>query len=967
MTDATQQFFISYAGPDRPWAEWVGWYLEEAGHRVILDVWDWRAGDNFVHHMDHALETADAVVALFSKSYFAPERWTQEEWTAAVARRDHVIPLALEPLTTAEVHPLLAAKLRKDLHGLDETTALATLREAVNGGTRPTSPPPFPGTTPANGSATTSNGMKPRLPSTTGQPDVWNVRRRNPDFSGREAEIAQLRDGLLSGQQAVVRALHGMGGVGKTQIALEYAHRFAGQYDVVWWIDAEQDDQLPVHYTELADRLGIAKPEAGSEHNARALLQHLRTEQRWLIILDNAENREQIDPWLPEGSSGHVVITSRNPDWRGIAHQTGLDVFSRPDSVSYLRTQIPSITSEEADLLARDVGDLPLALAQAVGVIGSGMTIGRYLQLLTTNTARILEEGDAPGYPAPLAAAVDIATAGLESDHPDAAALLRLGAFFGPDPIPTRWLESARSRLSTIPGDPGDLMWPHAALQPLSRYGLARLDHETFQIHRLTQAVLRDHTGPEEAQRIRRDVATVLSSTDPGNPEVPDTWPAWAALASHLIAHHADLTHRPELRPILLKTALFLIRSGQPRSALSLTTSLRTVWTRELGPDHPDTLSCTQYVGHATADGGDVLGALPFVEDTLARRRRVLGDDHPDTLHSANDLAATTSRLGKYPEAHTMYEDTLRRRRHILGDDHPDTLQSAQNFAIALNRAGDYAEARRMDEDTLRRRRHILGDDHPDTLQSAHSLAITLHDVGETEEARRMDEDTHARRRRVLGDDHPNTLDSAHSLAITLHSLGETEKAHRMQEDTLRRRRHILGDDHPSTLQSAHSLAITLHNLGETEKAHRMQEDTLRRRRHILGDDHPNTLQSAHNLAITLHKLGETEKARRTDEDTLARRRRVLGDDHPDTLESAHSLAITLHQLRRYAEAAQLLEEARNRLRRTVGDDHARTVAVTESLARTWTAMGKRFAAQRLLTGQRKQAKRRLDRKKKRR
>ncbi|MFI1305619.1 FxSxx-COOH system tetratricopeptide repeat protein [Streptomyces sioyaensis] len=966
MTDATQQFFISYAGPDRPWAEWVGWYLEEAGHQVILDVWDWRAGDNFVHHMDHALETADAVVALFSKSYFAPERWTQEEWTAAVARRERVIPLALEPITTAEVHPLLAAKLRKDLHGLDETTALATLREAVNGGTRPTSPPPFPGTTPTNGSAAVSNGTKPRLPSTAGQPAVWNVRRRNPDFSGREAEIAQLRDGLLSGQQAVVRALHGMGGVGKTQIALEYAHRFAGQYDVVWWIDAEQDDQLPVHYTELADRLGIAKPEAGSEHNARALLQHLRTAQRWLIILDNAENREQIDPWLPEGS-GHVVITSRNPDWRGIAHQTGLDVFSRPDSVSYLRTQIPSITSEEADLLARDVGDLPLALAQAVGVIGSGMTIGRYLQLLTTSTARILEQGDAPGYPAPLAAAVGIATTGLETDHPEAAALLRLGAFFGPDPIPTRWLESARSRLSTIPGDPGDLMWPHAALQPLSRYGLARLDHETFQIHRLTQAVLRDHTSPEEAEKIRRDVAAVLSSVDPGNPEVPDTWPAWAALASHLIAHHADLSHRPELRPLLLKTAFFLIRSGQPRSALSLTTPLRKVWASELGEDHPDTLSCTQYLGHAMADVGDVVGALTFVEDTLARRRRVLGDDHPDTLQSANDLAATTSRLGKYAEARPMYEDTLRRRRHNLGDNHPDTLQSAHNLAIALNRAGDHAESRHMHEDTLRRRRHILGDNHPHTLQSAHNLAITLHNLGEIMETHRMHTGTLQRRRHVLGDNHPDTLQSAHALAITLHNLGETEKARRMDEDTLRRRRHVLGDDHPDTLQSAHSLAVTLHNLGELDEARRMDEDTLRRRRHNLGDNHPDTLESAHSLAITLQYLGETEKARRMHEDALRRRRHVLGDDHPNTLQSAHNLAITLHKLRRYPEAAQLLEETRDRLRLTLGDHHTHTVAVTESLAHTWTAMGKRFAAQRLLTGQRKQAKRRLDRKKKRR
>ncbi|MFJ1603656.1 TIR domain-containing protein [Streptomyces sp. NPDC088253] len=236
--DATQHFFISYAGVDRPWAEWVGWHLEQAGHQVILDVWDWRTGEDFVQHMDQALSRADAVVALFSRSYFDPERWTQEEWTATVARRERVIPLALEPIAATDVPPLLAAKLRKDLHGLDEGAAVAALREAVNGGIRPTTPPLFPGTAPSASVAAVASSTKPRLPSSTGRPDVWNVRRRNPDFSGREAEIAQLRDGLLSGQQAVVRALHGMGGIGKTQIALEYAHRFASQYDLVWWIDA---------------------------------------------------------------------------------------------------------------------------------------------------------------------------------------------------------------------------------------------------------------------------------------------------------------------------------------------------------------------------------------------------------------------------------------------------------------------------------------------------------------------------------------------------------------------------------------------------------------------------------------------------------------------------------------------------------------------------------------------------------
>ncbi|MEV5726421.1 toll/interleukin-1 receptor domain-containing protein [Streptomyces pharetrae] len=145
MSGTTQRYFISYAGVDRSWAEWVGYHLEQAGHRVTLDVWDWRTGDDFVQRMDEGLVQADAVVALFSKSYFEPGRWTGEEWSAVIARRDRIIPLAIEPLTNRDIPPMLATRVRMDLHGLDEKDAVAALLAAVGGGVRPSSPPPFPG------------------------------------------------------------------------------------------------------------------------------------------------------------------------------------------------------------------------------------------------------------------------------------------------------------------------------------------------------------------------------------------------------------------------------------------------------------------------------------------------------------------------------------------------------------------------------------------------------------------------------------------------------------------------------------------------------------------------------------------------------------------------------------------------------------------------------------------------------
>ncbi|MFJ9585026.1 FxSxx-COOH system tetratricopeptide repeat protein [Streptomyces acidicola] len=862
MSDTTQRFFVSYAGPDRAWAEWAGWQLQRAGHQVELDRWSWRTGDDFVQKMNLALDKADAVVALFSRNYFACGRWTREEWSAAVAVRGRLVPLAIEPLADEDIPALLAGKLRKDLHGLDETAATAALLEAVHGPVPSSGPVAFPGVVAAD-STTESDARHPRLPSSVGLPEVWNVRRRNPDFSGREAVLTQLRTGLLSGRQAVVQALHGMGGIGKTQIALEYAHRFASQYDVAWWVDAERADQLPVRYTELADRLGIAKSDAGSEANAHTLLQHLRTRHRWLLILDNAEQPDQIEPWLPEGP-GHVLITSRNPDWHGIAHQSDLDVFTRTDSLAYLQGRMPGMTTERADLLARDLGDLPLALAQAAGVLRSGMTVDRYCQLLATNTADLLDESNVRGYPAPLAATVNIAVARLaDGGHPAAAALLGLGAFLGPEPIPSAWLETARSRLASIPGDPDDPMWLRNALQSLGRFGLARTDYDTFQIHRLTQAILRAQTSPDLVAAIHDDVAAVLAAVNPGDPQSPADWPAWASLTAHLTTPHVTtaIADRPELRPTLTKAAHFLIRSGLPRTAHDLSTTLHHAWSTDLGPDHPDTLTCAQYVGHATVDLGDFTKARPIIEDTFARRRRVLGADHPDTLHSANDLAVTLSHLGEYAEAPRMQEDALARRRRVLGENHPDTLTSADNLAGTLRDLGEYAEARHMEEDVLARRRRVLGEDHPDTLTSADNLAGTMHDLKEYAEARHMQEDVLARRRRVLGKDHPDTLTSANNLATTMHDLKEYAEARRMKEDVLARRRRVLGKDHPDTLTSANNLATTMHALRQYPAAVALLKEVRVSYLRLLGVKHPKTALVTRNLAATLTAMGRTHEA----------------------------------------------------------------------------------------------------------
>jgi tetratricopeptide (TPR) repeat protein len=659
---------------------------------------------------------------------------------------------------------------------------------------------------------------------------VWDVRqrRRNPHFTGRDIVIEEVRRKLLAERQAAVQALNGTGGIGKTQVALEYVYRFAGQYDVVWWVDAEQGEQVPARYAELAARVDVAKPDAGVEVNARYAMEYLRTHDRWLIVLDNAEDPQQLRTWLPEGQ-GHVLITARNPDWRKVVPRLQLGVFSRAESLDYLTAQLPTLTPEHAEALADALGDLPLALAQAAGVMSEGMPPEQYLRVLETHTAKLLDRGhEVYDYPASLAGTVTIAMDRLDADHPEATAVLRLAAFLGPERIPTAWLVAGRAELATVGGDPDDFLWPQSALNPLGRYGLAVVEPDAFQVHRLTQAVVRDRTGGEATGSLQDDVATLLTAIDPGDPDLPETWPGWTSLTSHLLATVRPMSARAELRPTLLRAAVYLVRSAQPLVARDLAAALREAWAASLGEDHPDTLRAAHMVTWALDGMWAHEEVLPLVEDILDRRRRVLGDDDPETLRSAHDLAVTLGHLGRYAESHAMYEDHLARRTAILGDDHPDTLHSAYGIGVALGRLGRYDEAHRRLTDVLERRRKVLGNDHPDTLRTTHSLAVALGRLGRYDEAHRRLTDVLERRRKVLGNDHHDTFNTASFLASSLNRLGRYSESERLLKSTRLRARETLGADHPLYHILTRDLVETLKAQGKTHEAQKL---TRRRRR----------------------------------------------------------------------------------------------------------------------------------------
>jgi len=288
-------------------------------------------------------------------------------------------------------------------------------------------------------------------------------------------------------------------------------------------------------------------------------------------------------------------------------------------------------------------------------------------------------------HPPSLAAAIQLSFDRLAEEEPAAAQLISLCAFLAPEPIPQDLFTTAVEQLpKPLAGRAGDLLaWPQVLVQVTAR-SLARIDEHGLQLHRLTQAILRDHMTPAQAAATRACVEAILAAYDPGAAEDPRAWPRWARLMPHLLAADLAATANPDFRDQVNSAVWYLLMRGDIRLGHDLADHLYQQWRDQLGGDDPATLRAGTSVAAALAQMGRYTEARKLDEDTLERRRRLWGADHPRTLDSAGNLAANLRTLGEVEAARDLDQDTLDRRRRVLGADHPSTLRSASNLANDL-------------------------------------------------------------------------------------------------------------------------------------------------------------------------------------------------------------------------------------------------------------------------------------------
>lgn len=818
---------------------------------------------------------------------------------------------------------------------------------------------------------------------------IWDVPQRTQHFTGRDELLDDLRQDLIHNLNRaavlVPRALFGLGGVGKTALANEYAHRFRGEYDVVWWIPAEDLADVRRSLVELSRALRLPENTDQSE-TIRTLLRALHEgypKARWLLIYDNATTPGQIRELLPTPKRhGHVLVTSRERSWGEHGALLEVGTFTRPESIALLHRRAAQLSEEDADQLSEVLGDLPLALHQAAAWHAeTGLPVAEYRRRYDEKLA-LLAEVDLPHeYPRPVGAAFGVSYDQLQSRSEAAAQLLQLCSYFGPEPIYVEMLYRARNMVDLpqpLRRQLADRSTIARELRETSRYELVKFDQARgrFQLHRLVQSVLRSTLTEAQRQTTPRNAHDILALANPGNPDelaVSDLV-RHAQLSPHILPSGIVESTSDEARRVVLDQIRYRYVVGDYEGSRELAESTVAQWQRQHGERDHLVLHARSHLGTTLRSLGHPSRSLEIDEEVLALLREVVGENDDLYLLTANGYAADLRALGRFRQALEFDRDLLARHRNVLRDDDPATLRTANNYAVDLRLMGEFGMALELDTLSVQHWTDGYGSDHHETLFAVGNLVRDYYGLGLYGKALTTQIEAIATYEAAVGGTHLGVLSARRFIAILLRKLGRYTEARKQAEATHAAHTARMPEHHEYTLTATMTLcnslrdenydlsslirardlaygalalyeryfneppfievcrtnlAIVLRRLGEVAEAARANETAMRRLEENLGERHPYFLCSASNLASDLAALGDYEAASQLSGHvlTLSRIDDIRGPDHPYTLGCALNHAIDLERTGRGAEAETLWRDTVARFDHILGADHPDSIA----------------------------------------
>ncbi|WP_372344527.1 FxSxx-COOH system tetratricopeptide repeat protein [Streptomyces sp. KL116D] len=790
-----------------------------------------------------------------------------------------------------------------------------------------------------------------------GQPGIKGpMPPRNAHFIGREDLLTAVADQLREGELAAVlpHALHGTGGVGKSQIAIEYVYRHQHEFDIVWWIPAEQQGMVLSSYADLARVLGLTVgPQPGTA--VPRVLEALRDSDRygrWLLVFDNAENVEGLRPFIPTSGHGKVIVTSRNRAWENVATSLTVDVFRRDESVALLQRRSADLSRDDATRLAEALGDLPLAVELAAAWhSATQMTVAAYLDLLEEHRTALDTGSLTREYPLAVAAAWRITLGHLESSSNGVYQLLGVCGCLAAEPIPLSIFRSG-GRISVSPAlDPilRDPIRLSRAIRELSKFSLMRVDHrrDTIQMHRLMQSILRATTEESEQERLVTAAHALLASAKPaGSPSSPGHWDGYKALLPHAIGSQAVRSSDGWVRDLIASLVYYLYYWGDHDQALALAGDAWRHWNED--PVQTNTLVIQMGKLYAFCQRLVGVDHDPFAlneQALLISRRPEVPEE--ELIDSMWQMAGAHRYRGDFEAARELDREAFRRARDLFGPDDPDTLKAAHSYGVSLRMCGDFRAALTLDEETARLWELVYGHADGFTLNTRNGLSIDIRESGDFPRARQAQEEVHAAYRAAFGSENPATVRAARDLAVCRRRDGALEAAWQLSERVFELFVEKFGLDHTDTLASAVNLMVDRRMGGELRRSRDLGDDTYARYRNILGQDHMYSLITLGSLAATHRALGELDRAEQLTDMAVNRLTATVGPDHITTLATGVGQAANLHLRGEHAPAATLEQTLLRRLADGIGEAHPITFALHANLATDLLAMGRTEEAER--------------------